>query len=59
MLIITIHNYFQGSQGNFTLPRVPKTNFVYKISRAQGGMFVGKIGQGNPWSSIIFDFAKK
>ena len=24
----------QGSSGNFTLPRVPKTNFAYKTSRA-------------------------
>ena len=47
--IISLTTNFRGSSGNFTSPKVSKTNFAYKTSRAQRGMFL----------VIIFSFPKK
>ena len=44
----------QGSSRNFTLQWVPKSNFVFKTSRAQGGMFCRQICWGNPCCKIFY-----
>ena len=48
-----IYSYFSGKLlGNFTLPRVPKTNFTYKTPKAQRGMFCRQNwSNGNLWLS--------
>jgi len=38
--ILIIYNYFTE---NITLPRVPKTNFAYKTSRAQREVLYAKL----------------
>ena len=55
------NNYLQllSVKGILPYQGFPWTFFVYKTYRAQRGMFLDKIGRGNPWLSKTFNFPKK
>ena len=52
-------NYFTGKRRGIYFIKGLRDQFCLQTFRAQQGVFLGKIGQGNPWLSKIFNFPKQ